>query len=98
VATAGDRRPGVAAALDAQLFPNPSHGRTTLALDLREAAEVRADIFDALGRHVTMIDAGRLGAGFQSLPVDLAGAPTGLYIVRIQAGAEVVTRRLTLVR
>ena len=97
MATAVDDRPSDSV-LDVQLYPNPAHSRTTLALDLRQAAEVRADVFDALGRHVLTLDAGRLGAGFQSLPVDLSGAPAGLYIVRIQAGVEVASRTLTLVR
>ena len=55
-------------------------------------------MFDALGRHVATVEAGRLGAGFQSVALDLTQAPTGLYVVRVQAGTQVVSRTVTVVR
>ena len=98
VATSGEGLPNGGLRLDAQVFPNPTRGRTTLALDLGQAADVRADVFDALGRYVATVEAGRLGAGFQSVALDLTQAPTGLYVVRVQAGTQVVSRTLTVVR
>ncbi|WP_412063007.1 endonuclease [Rubrivirga sp. IMCC45206] len=97
-ATADAPGRGRAAALDVVLYPNPARDRTTLALSLTEATDVRADVFDTLGRLVTTVEAGRLGTGFQSLALDLAGAPAGVYVVRVALDGRVVTRPLTVVR
>ncbi|MEM0960903.1 MAG: T9SS type A sorting domain-containing protein [Bacteroidota bacterium] len=84
--------------LDLSVYPNPVRDRATVAVDLPEVAGVRAEVFDALGRRVATVEAGRLGAGFQSVPLDLGAVPAGLYIVRVTVGGEVATQTITVVR
>ena len=91
---AADRAP----ALDAAVYPNPTRGRATVTLALEAPAEVRADVFDALGRRVASVEAGEVQPGFRSLSLDLAAMPPGVYVVRVAAGGAVQTRRLTVVR
>ncbi len=92
----------VPAAVDERIavtvYPNPVRDRATVAIDLAEAADVRAEVFDALGRLVATASAGRFGAGFRSVLLDLSGAPAGLYVVRVTAGGAVVSHTVTVAR
>jgi|GEM_PF-3465256 len=76
--------------------PNPSPGTVTLTVAVPEAAPVRVEAFDALGRRVAVVHDGPLGAGLHGLR--LAGLPAGVYVVRASAGAAVAVQRLTVVR
>jgi hypothetical protein len=84
-------------------WPSPSAGRVALALTLPAAAEVRCEVVDAGGRRVIERGLGRRGAGVVSLSLEpLADDGTrlssGVYFVRVSAGARSVTRRWVVVR
>ncbi|NNM32631.1 MAG: hypothetical protein HKO53_06175 [Gemmatimonadetes bacterium] len=83
-------------------FPNPFNPRVTVELRLPVASTVRWTILDTRGRRVTAGEA-PMHAGAQRLRwdgVDHHGqaVASGTYRWRIQVGAEVVERTLTLVR
>ena len=78
--------------------PNPSRGATTVALSLPDARTVRAEILDGLGRRVALLHDGPLGAGRHALTWDADALPPGLYLVRVTASGEAITRRVTRVR
>ena len=84
--------------IEVTLYPNPTRGRTTVALKLAAPSEVTADVFDMLGRQVATVEGGPLGEGFQSLDLGLDALPSGAYVVRIVAGLSVSTQTLTIVR
>jgi hypothetical protein len=71
-------------ALDA-VYPNPFNPRASVRFALPEPAEVRLDVFDAIGRQVATLVEASLTAGFHVASWDAAGFPSGLYIVRLQA-------------
>lgn len=94
---ATDPAPAAALRLDAPT-PNPSRGSVRLAYTLAEAGPVRMTVYDALGRAVRTLIAGDREAGAQSATLDASGLAPGSYHVRLQAGGEVLTRTLTIVR
>jgi hypothetical protein len=78
--------------------PNPAAGRTTLRFALPAPGGVRLRVFDLLGREVTvLLDEARAG-GAHAVPVETARLAAGLYLVRLEWGGEVATRRLLVVR
>lgn len=79
-------------------YPNPSSGRTTLAFEMPEAAPVRLSVFDVLGRRVAMLLEEARPAGRHEAVLEAAGLPTGLYFVRLEAGAFTATRRVVVAR
>jgi photosystem II stability/assembly factor-like uncharacterized protein len=103
------RRPVAEAAASAQvagrpgspgapaIFPNPAPvGRpVTLALEREQPGPVSVSVYDALGRRVG-VAAYDLAAGVHRLALDLPGLAPGLYLVRVVAGEEVTTARLTV--
>ena len=78
--------------------PNPARGAVRLPFTLDAAREVRLSVTDALGREVAVLARGPLAAGDHERALETARLAPGVYVVRLAAGAEVRTRRLTVVR
>jgi hypothetical protein len=79
--------------------PNPASGPATLSFATQEAQPTTVALYNVLGQKVATLYRGTPTAG-QSTTVQVATGdlPSGLYIVRVQSGAEVRTQRLTVVR
>ena len=78
-------------------FPNPARTRATVRYAAPEGAEVTLRLYDVLGRVVQAV-ARRAEAGRVEEHLDVSRLPSGVYFLRMQAGREVVTRRMTVVR
>ncbi len=94
--------PGPVAAI-VGVFPNPFNPRTTVRLELAQAAAVDVAVFDARGRLVTRLFRGWLSAGSHDLVwqgVDAGGRTvgSGVYLVRLASAGQAVVRQLTMVR
>lgn len=86
-----------------QNFPNPFNNRTTIEFTLNEAAEVRVEVFDVIGRKVATILGQNLPPGSHRVAwngiADSGGeVSSGVYFLRIQAGALVESRRMVLLK
>jgi uncharacterized repeat protein (TIGR03803 family) len=79
-------------------FPNPFRSQTTVRYRVPEAAEVRLTVRDVLGREVAVLTEGAVAAGEYEVPFEAAALPSGLYLVRLEAGRQVQTQRVTLLR
>lgn len=84
-------------------YPNPFNPVTTVVFDLPEAADVRLQVFDALGRLVRTVEAGLVDAGAgRSVRFEAGDLATGAYFYRLSATAgrarHVATGRFVLVR
>jgi hypothetical protein len=77
------------------VFPNPTDGAATLALDLPAGAAAHVRLHDALllpVREVATQTA--LPAGRHTWQLDLADLPAGIYLVRVQVGETVLTEKV----
>jgi flagellar hook assembly protein FlgD len=84
--------------------PNPMRGGTAVRLDLPTPERVSIAVFDAAGRAVrTLASGAQFSTGSHRFSWDgrtdagLA-APSGLYMVRVVAGARASTLKLTVLR
>ena len=80
-----------------RIDPNPARDRAALVLDGHAPGTARVEVVDLLGRRVLAVER-PLGAGRQSLALDVGGLAPGAYVVRVEARGEVGTARLTVVR
>ncbi len=86
-----------------QNTPNPFNPSTTLGFDLPETDHVRLAIFTAGGQLVRTLVDGELPFGAHEITwngKDSSGRPvaSGVYLCRITAGTERITRKMTLLR
>lgn len=81
------------------VFPNPSAGAATITYQVQGAAQgVQVQVLDLLGRPVRTLLAARQSVGFHDLPVATGDLSLGTYLVRVQVGDKVATRRLAVAR
>ncbi|GAB5535106.1 MAG: hypothetical protein Rubg2KO_13550 [Rubricoccaceae bacterium] len=78
--------------------PNPVASNARLRFDLPEPGHVELAVFDALGRQLEVVLSADVAAGTHSATFDASVLPSGVYIVRLTAGAEVALQRLTVAR
>jgi flagellar hook assembly protein FlgD len=84
-------------------MPNPFNPRTTFRYSLPADARVRFSILDVRGRRVATLVERFQAAGPHELQwsgIDRRGnaLPSGVYLARLEAGGDVATRKLTLLR
>lgn len=81
-----------------QNYPNPFNPRTQIRYHLVNNSPVRLSVYDALGRHmVTLVD-GRQSAGTHHISLDGSGWSSGIYWYRLQAGDQVLVRKMLFVK
>jgi hypothetical protein len=81
------------------VFPNPAQGESTISYQVQGGPQaVAVRVTDLLGREVrTLLDAQQSG-GFHELKVGMNNLSAGIYLVKVQVGDKVATRRLEVTR
>ena len=95
-ATATPSAPPVPAAALELAGPNPARGETAFRLSLGAPAAARVDVFALDGRRVAALYDGTTDA--ETVRWRTGGVAPGLYLVRLQAGAESAVVRVSVVR
>jgi hypothetical protein len=67
--------------------PNPAGDHATITFSLPEAGGVTVRLIDPLGRTVAVEELRELAAGAHHHAIDLAGLPSGLYLVSLESAA-----------
>ena len=83
--------------LDA-VHPNPLSGSAIISYTLPEAADVRLEVYDLLGRRVAVLAEGAKTARTHTVTLDGSGLASGAYLVRLLAGGRQDTRRVVVLR
>jgi hypothetical protein len=81
-----------------QNYPNPFNPSTQIRFSLPSSHVTRLTVYDMLGREVAVLVNGSMPAGAHSVTFDASGLSSGTYIYRLEAGGQVLTRRMTLVK
>ena len=79
-------------------YPNPFNPTTTMDLSLNEAGHVNVMVYNVLGQVVSTLVNNYMDAGYHSITWDANNMPSGMYLVRVQAGNNVETQKLMLLK
>lgn len=78
--------------------PNPFNPATVIRFMLDAPRATRLSVHDVLGREVALLVDARLTAGEHEVRFDGTALASGVYLVRMVADGQVVTRRISLVK
>jgi hypothetical protein len=76
--------------------PNPVRSRTVMSYALPRSGDMSLVVYDAAGRPVQTLAAGRRPAGRYTATWDAGGVPAGIYFCTLEAGRSRVTRKVIL--
>lgn len=79
-------------------YPNPFNPSTQIRFSLISSHVIRLSVYDLLGREIAVLADGMMPAGTHSLTFDAGTRASGLYLVRLTSGTEVLTQTMMLVR
>lgn len=79
-------------------WPNPFNPGTVIRFALEEAADVEIRVFDARGREVRSLRAGRLGTGEHQVHFSADGLASGVYVYSVEAGGQKRLGKMLLAR
>lgn len=65
-------------------YPNPFKQATTLVYTLHEPRNLRVDVYDLLGHHVTTLAEGSHTAGEHRVTFQAGNLAPGLYLIRLE--------------
>jgi len=81
-----------------QNFPNPFNPSTSIAFSIGKAQTVRLSVFDLLGREVATLVNKTLTSGNYTVQFDASSLSSGMYIYRLQAGTQTITKKMMLIK
>ena len=79
-------------------YPNPFNPETVIKFTLPVKGKVTIKVYDLLGREVAVLVNGVKEQGSHSVRFNGAAVASGIYIYRLQAGDQVITKRMTLIK
>ena len=82
----------------AQNHPNPFNPVTTIQYDISNTVHVKLDVFNARGEKVAMLVNEQQAAGSYTHTFDASELSSGIYLYRLQAGDQIVTKKMVLAR
>ena len=84
-------------ALD-QNYPNPFNPSTVISYEVPEQQHVRLAVYDVTGRKISLLVDQVRSPGTYEVTWDTGQLASGVYMYRLEAGGEILTRQMTLLK
>jgi len=81
-----------------QNFPNPFNPSTTISYNIPESANVKLEVFNAVGQKVATLINGTQNAGSHTVSFDASNLASGIYLYKLTSGNQVKINKMTLVK
>jgi len=81
-----------------QNYPNPFNPKTTISYSLPQNSFVTLKVYDILGKEVAILVNGEKSAGNYTIDFDGHNLTSGTYIYRLNAGGQIATKKMILMK
>jgi hypothetical protein len=81
-----------------QNYPNPFNPTTSIQYALPNAVDVRLEVFNLLGQKVASLVNARQPAGNYTVQFNAGNLASGVYFYKLQAGSNLATKKMMLVK
>ena len=82
----------------AENYPNPFNPSTTIRFSIPEAGAVTLEVFDLLGRRISLLTDRELPAGSHQAVWDASEFASGVYLYRVTSGSQSFTGKMLLMK
>jgi len=79
-------------------YPNPFNSMTSFTYTLAKDSHVSIRVFDLMGREVSNVVSGNQKAGAYRRVMNLAGQPSGIYMLQLAASGFSATKKIVLMK
>lgn len=79
-------------------YPNPFNPSTNINFYLPEERNVRVGVYNIVGQQVALLLDDVVQQGEHSIVWDASDKPSGIYIVQLETGSRIFTRKITLIK
>jgi hypothetical protein len=79
-------------------YPNPFNPSTTIRFDLPESGDINLKVYTLLGEEVETIISQNLPAGEHQVDWNAGNLPGGIYLIRLEAGGLMQTRKMIVIK
>jgi hypothetical protein len=81
-----------------QNYPNPFNPTTTIGYILNEKSNIKLTLYNALGKEIAVLVNEEQDKGYHKTVVNADNLASGVYFYKLQAGALVETKKMTLMK
>ena len=81
-----------------QNYPNPFNPSTVISYEITAQQHVRLNVYDVTGRLITVLVDQQQAPGAYQVTWDAGQLASGVYIYRLEAGGQILTRNMTFVK
>jgi len=79
-------------------YPNPFNSTTRIVYNVPQSSHISLMLYDITGRVIATLVNDNLQAGVYTASLNADDLPSGLYFVRLEAGGQLITRKIMLIR
>lgn len=79
-------------------YPNPFNPSTSIRYNLAQAGQIKLEVYSILGQKVATLVDETMAAGSYQVNFDASGLASGVYITRLTAGNQVLSKKMTLIK
>lgn len=81
-----------------QNFPNPFNPSTEIRFSISQSSAVEISIYDVQGRKLETLLNQTMSSGLHSVSWNASSYPSGIYLYRVSANGEQISRKMTLIK
>ncbi|MGN8225295.1 T9SS type A sorting domain-containing protein [Gracilimonas sp. BCB1] len=79
-------------------YPNPFNPTTTIGYTIPDAENVRLTVYNLVGQKISTLVNEKQSAGTHQIDFDASQLSSGIYFYRLEAGGQVLVKKMTLLK